>query len=234
MRTADTVLPRAADVAAHGWSHGRLPVSANGDWDEFVRSWDDLPADPYVKPSHRTSRYRRLGRLMARPGGVVEQLPPKAFFQATEINAVYGGQARIFEPILPKTLDNAQFRAIVEHDVELIRQVSQNVENWLVTVHQIRVLATGDVTSAPAPEGRHSDGHDYVIMHLINRQNCAGGLSRIFRKGEHEPLTERTLRQPMETIVLNDQTMEHEVTPIGPDGASTAIRDMMIIDFERA
>ncbi len=233
MRIENALLPRSEDVAEKGWSYGRLPVSANTDWQEFASAWDDLPIDPYVKPSHRTSRYRRLGRMLARGDGSLERLPNTAFVQAKDVNRVYGGQARVFEPILGKTYDNACFQATIAYDLNLIRQLEKDDGDWLVTVHVIRVLATGDTTSAPAPEGRHSDGHDYVIMHLIGRENCAGGLSRLFRKGESEPLFEHTLLTPMETMVVNDQAMEHEVTPIGPDEATTAIRDMMIVDFER-
>jgi len=227
-------LPRSEDVAENGWSHGRLPLSASTDWREFASAWDDLPVDPYVKPSHRTSRYRRLGRLVAPDGGSVERLPNKAFVQGAEVNRVYGGQVRMFEPLLGKTYDNAVFQAAIAHDLELIRQVEKDVTEWHITVHAIRILATGDTTSAPAPEGRHSDGHDYVIMHLIGRENCVGGLSKLFRKQDSEPSFEHTLLSPMETLALNDQSMEHEVTPIGPDEATTAIRDMMIVDFERA
>ena len=234
MRIEDADLPRSEDIAGKGFSYGRLPVSANADWQEFISAWDDLPIDPYVKPSHRTSRYRRLGTLLAHNDGTLERLPNKAFVQEKNINRVYGGQVRVFEPILGKTLDNAYFQAAIEHDLALIRQVDKDSGEWLITVHAIRIIATADATSAPAPEGRHSDGHDYVIMHLIGRENCVGGLSRLFRKGESEPVFEHTLLSPMETLAVNDGTMEHEVTPIGSEDASTAIRDMMIVDFERA
>jgi hypothetical protein len=228
------VLPRSDDLADKGWCHGRLPASANGDWREFASTWDDLPIDPYVKPSHRTSRYRRLGRLLARADGSVQRLPAQAFIQSQNVNRVYGGQVRTFEPILPKTHENPSFQAAIAHDIDLIRQAAKTGGDWLVTVHIIRVLASGDATSAPAPEGRHSDGHDYVAMHLVGRENCVGGRSRLFRKGATEPLFETTLAEPMDTVVLNDQAMEHEVTPIAPDDAAIAIRDMMIVDFERA
>lgn len=234
MHIEDAVLPRSEDIAEKGWSYGRLPVSASDDWQEFASAWDDLPIDPYVEPSHRTSRYRRLGHLLARGDGSLERLPNKAFVQAKDVNRVYGGQVRVFEPILGKTYENASFQATIAHDLKLIRQLEDNDAEWHITVHAIRVLATGDSTSAPAPEGRHSDGHDYVIMHLIGRENCVGGLSRLFRKGESEPIFEHTLLSPMETLLVDDQTMEHEVTPIGPDDGSTALRDMMIVDFERA
>ncbi|MEU8252732.1 2OG-Fe dioxygenase family protein [Micromonospora inaquosa] len=224
----------AQDIVKNGWAHEQLPVSVTDGWYEFAKFWEDLPIDPYVQPSHRTRRYRRLGRLLGRAGGGLETLPAEPFYQATDVNRVYGGQARQFAPITPEVYENANFQAAIAHDLGFISRSGEIDSDWSITVHMIRVAADDEGTSSPAPEGRHSDGHDYVAIHLIGRQNCAGGVSRVFRKGESEPLFEHTMSNPMETILLDDRAMEHEVTPIGPEGATIATRDMMIIDFERA
>ncbi|BCJ61710.1 2OG-Fe dioxygenase family protein [Micromonospora endophytica] len=234
MPIKDFVLHGAQDIVENGWAHEQLHVSVNNGWYEFAKFWDDLPVDPYVQPSHRTRRYRRLGRLLGRSQGDVKTLPVEPFYQATDVNRVYGGQVRKFAPITPEAHENTNFQATIAHDLSFISRASGIDSDWLITVHMIRVTADGEATSAPAPEGRHSDGHDYVAIHLVGRQNCIGGVSRVFRKGENEPLFEHTMVNPMETIVLDDRAMEHEVTPIGPEGATTATRDMLIIDFERA
>ncbi|GII73144.1 hypothetical protein Sme01_56200 [Sphaerisporangium melleum] len=220
-----------------GWSHGRLPISENVEWEEFAKFWDDLPRDEYVQKSHGTTRHRRIGHLLARGGqdaGVtLERAPHGAFFQSSEINSVYGGQKRTFPPITDAAYDNLVFRAAVESDLHVVRRLEGDRPTWLVTVHMIRILASGDAASAPAPEGRHTDGHDYVIMHLINRRHCLGGLSRVYRKGGDRPALEHTLLEPMETLIVDDRTMEHEVSPIRPADGGVAVRDMMIIDFDR-
>ena len=150
MRIEDAVLPRPEDVAEKGWSHGRLPVSTNGDWHEFASAWDDLPVDPYVQPSHRTSRYRRLGRLVARGDGSVERLPNKGFLQGKDVNRVYGGQVRVFEPILRKTVENACFQAAIAHDVDLIRQAEKDNAEWHITVHTILLTSTSTTSGGQA------------------------------------------------------------------------------------
>jgi hypothetical protein len=225
-----------------GWSHGQLPMSPNGEWDDFAKFWEDLPADPYVKQTHQTARYRRLGRLLARGGKAapleaapleVERLPHGSFFQSEDVNSVYGGVARTFAPITPETYDSTHLRVTLGQDLFLIRQIAGEEQDWLITIHLIRVCADGDRRSAPAPEGRHSDGHDYVIMHLVGRHFCIGGKSRVYRKGIADPVQEFTLTHPMETIAIDDRMMEHEVTPIGQSGSAAAARDMMIVDFDR-
>jgi hypothetical protein len=228
--------PQSQDVPISGWSHGRLPFSENGTWDEFAKFWEDLPVDAYVTSEHRTSRYRRLGRVLARGGtddSVVEVVPGASFFQSHTVNSVYGGVSRVFAPVTPEFYESAQVRDIIARDLGMIREIEGGEPHWLITFHLIRIIAAGDTTSAPAPEGRHQDGHDYVVMHLVSRQDCDGGQSRLFRSDEDEPVLVHTLTNRMETLVLDDRTMQHEVSPILPDGGPSAIRDMLIIDFDR-
>ncbi|MFC6083130.1 2OG-Fe dioxygenase family protein [Sphaerisporangium aureirubrum] len=236
MRITKKTAPWPAEVVEKGWSHGRLPAPADADWSDFARFWEDLPPDRYVVREHGTTRNRRLGQLLAPAGSGLgmERMAHGVFYQSSEVNSVYGGQRRTFAPIADEVYDNPCFRAALEHDLGLIRRIEGEDGAWLITVHMIRITATGSDSSAPAPEGRHNDGHDYVIMHLVGRDRCAGGHSRVYRKGGGRPALEHTLERPMETLVLDDRTMEHEVTPITPTDSTYAVRDMMIIDFERA
>jgi hypothetical protein len=235
MLTEQIAVPRAGQVAARGWSHGRLPMPASGQWDEFAKAWEDLPADAYVTSKHHTTRNRRIGRLLARDGDTAaDVLAPDAFFQSTTVNSVYGGKARVFDPISLEVFDGVAFRDTIRRDLDLVRAADGGHRDWLVTVHLVRVTAAGDESSAPAPEGRHQDGHEFIVMHLIGRQNCAGGDSVLFHSEDADPVLHHTMVEPMETLALNDREMQHEVTPISPAGAGCAIRDLMIIDFDSA
>jgi hypothetical protein len=237
MLTSQLSAPIPAEVVYRGWSHGQLPLPAAGEWESFAAFWDDLPPDAYVKPGHGAVRYRRIGRLFV-PGGPdgarAEILPPDHFVQSTSVNAVYGGQARVFAPIGPQTYEHGYFRAVLGRDLEMIREIAAGESGWLITVHLIRIEAAGGRSSAPAPEGRHSDGHDFIVMHLVGRRYCAGGDSTLYRAGDQLPVLARTLTHAMETIAIDDQAMEHAVSPITADENPVATRDMMIVDFERA
>lgn len=226
-----------AEVVYRGWSCGYLPLPAADEWGEFTSFWDDLPPDTYVKPHHGTVRFRRLGRLLVstgQDGGTrAEILPHCHFHQSTSVNSVYGGQMRVFAPILQKTYDNEYFRAVLGRDLATVREIAPGDKRWLITVHLIRTEAGAGMSSAPAPEGRHRDGHDLLLLHLIGRKSCAGGGSSVYRDGDRQPVMERTLQHPMETIIVDDRAMEHEVSPITASGGPTAIRNMMIVDFER-
>jgi hypothetical protein len=237
MLTTQVSAPIPAEVVYRGWSHGHLPLPSADEWEEFTKFWDDLPRDAYVKPDHGSIRFRRLGRLLVLSGQDgeprAEILPHYHFLQAKSVNSVYGGQLRVFAPILPETYDNGYFRAVLGRDLAMIRGIAPGDARWLITVHAIRTEAGAGASSAPAPEGRHSDGHDLIVLHLIGRKSCAGGESSLYRNGDRLPVMQRTLQHAMETLVINDRAMEHAVSPITASEGSTAIRDMMIVDFER-
>jgi hypothetical protein len=237
MLTTQVSAPLPAEVTYRKWSYGSLPLPSTEEWDEFARFWDDLPQDPYVTPDHGTVRFRRLGRLLV-PGGQggdprAEILPNGHFLQSKSVNSVYGDQRRDFAPLAPEMYANGYFRAALGHDLTTIRKIVPIDPAWLITVHLVRIAAAGAISSAPAPEGRHKDGHDFIALHLIRRRNCDGGASSLYRDGDRLPVLERTLEHAMETIVIDDRAMEHEVSPITARESQIATRDMMIVDFER-
>jgi hypothetical protein len=101
----------------------------------------------------------------------------------------------------------------------------------VVGLHLIRVLADGGQGVAPAPEGRHSDGHAWIAMHLMGRHHCTGGTSSVYRSGEDVPFLVTTMHQTMDTVVVDDRRVEHEVSPIlaaGPGGR----RDILLVDID--
>ncbi len=95
----------------------------------------------------------------------------------------------------------------------------------------MRVWATpGDGTSR-APEGRHRDGHDFVAAHPIRRYGCHGARSMVYDEATGEPAFGTELEDPLDTLILNDRRMEHDVGPLTATGTQ-GYRDTMIVDVE--
>src|SRR5690606_36512610 len=91
-----------------------------------------------------------------------------------------------------------------------------------------RIVAHPTSAGLPTPEGRHSDGHRFVGMHLVPRDNCTGGLSVVHP--EQGPPVELMLTEPLDSLFVADRDVTHEVTAIGTvDG--TAVRDMLLVDL---
>ena len=222
---------RAGDVAQNGWAHVRLPLPTEGrDWQRFASAWDDLVPDAYLG-SARCRRNRRYGRVLAHRDGTLEPLVGTEFFQTKQINRAFGDQLRDFEPLTAQALASPRFSEILREDVAVVNDAAGN-RDWELGIHFIRVIADADEGSEPAPEGRHSDGHEYVAIHLIDRHRCVGGESQVFRRGEEQPLRRVTMTEPLEALVLSDTTMEHAVSEIRTEErCDCGWRDTMIVDF---
>jgi hypothetical protein len=194
--------------------------------------WSELEPDAYL-PGGVAYRRRRYGRLAAVPqvdGSTrITALPETAFVQSRETIPLYEGKSRRFAPIDPATLTAEPLLALLRLDLGVVTAVEPGTYD--VGVHMVRVAVTPERVELPAPEGRHQDGHSFVAMHLIKRESCTGGTSLVFRPGEPDPVAELTLSDRLDTLIINDRRVEHDVTPVGAL-ASHGIRDMLIVDFD--
>jgi hypothetical protein len=201
---------------------------------ELAAACDDLPADEYLD-AERPYRFRRYRRLIVRhtadQGHRVFPQAPVAFHQSAELIPLYEGQQRMFAPLPIELLSTPAMLGVLAFDLKLISQAEGRRRDWMVGLHLIRVLATASLDRLPAPEGRHRDGHAYVAMHLVSRAGCTGGDSRIYRGSANEPMLEVTLRTQLDTILIDDQRVEHEVTAIRPVEGQ-GVRDMLLVDFD--
>ncbi|WP_162929328.1 2OG-Fe dioxygenase family protein [Streptomyces sp. YIM 130001] len=196
----------------------------------FAATWEHLPRDETVTGG--VVRERRYGRLMASRGPTGQwsfaPLPHRAFQQTAEHIPLYDGQARMFSPIPESTLTDPALTELIGIDLAVVAAAAPQLSRAEVGLHQIRVLATPDAPGSPTPEGRHRDGHDFIGMHLMGRVHCAGGESVIHRDGL--PQTRMTLTDRLDSLVVSDTRITHEVTPTVADG-TTGVRDMLLVDI---
>jgi hypothetical protein len=207
------------------------------DTDAFAslqQQWDHLSDDVYL-PDERRYRTRRYGSLIARPlhdGWEFVAVPGSAFMQSAELIPLYGGRSREFAPLTPAVWSNTALQSIVMFDLEVVEQTLLLRRPFRVGLHLIRVRADHDELCAPAPEGRHRDGHRFVAMHLMNRVNCVGGESTVHHDDDAAPFFATTLRQPLDTLFVDDVAIQHAVSPIGAFRMAPAHRDMLLVDFD--
>ncbi|MFD5428537.1 2OG-Fe dioxygenase family protein [Streptomyces sp. NPDC127084] len=196
--------------------------------------WDSLAVDRYLPCG--TYRFRRFGRVKALPGPSgwsLVPLPYRSFQQPAEVIPLYNGAAREFAPIRESLLRTAGMVRLIKTDLDIVVEATGRQQGYMLGLHMIRIVAGVQNGNAPAPEGRHRDGHQYVAMHLINRIGCSGGVSRVYHGKCEQPALVTTLSHPLDTLVVNDQLMEHEVTSVlSLPGASQSVRDLLIVDFD--
>jgi hypothetical protein len=102
---------------------------------------------------------------------------------------------------------------------------------WFVEAHQFRIDTEGGI-GRPTPEGAHRDGVDMVAVFLVAREGIKGGETRVFEA--EGPAGQRfTLTEPWSLLLLDDERVIHESTPIQPTGPG-AYRDTLVLTYRAA
>jgi len=209
LRTQGYALLSPQDVAALAGT----PIDA---LDALAPSWDALAPDQYLKDGGRYRRRRHS--CFVQQGAQLTQTTHRAHWQPLEYNALHGGMHRLFEPVLPATVAQPAWQALIT----AIGQVCSAARGldaatsapWYVEAHQFRIDTT-DGIGRPTPEGAHRDGVDFVAVVLVARDLIKGGETRVFEADG--PNGKRfTMTEPWTLLLLDDARVIHESTPIQP------------------
>ncbi|MET0404413.1 MAG: 2OG-Fe dioxygenase family protein [Cystobacter sp.] len=188
-------------------------------------TWDDLRTDAYLRDGGRY-RSRRHSCFIAERG-TLTQVPHRAHWQPVEYNALHGGLERWFEPILPEVAERPVWSRLVG-GLAACCSALKGERPWFVEAHQFRIDTT-DGIGRPTPEGAHRDGVDFVAVLLVGRQGIKGGETRVFEASGPHGLR-FTLTEPWSVLLLDDERVIHESTPIQPV-AEQGHRDTLVLTF---
>ncbi|WP_137736040.1 2OG-Fe dioxygenase family protein [Pseudaquabacterium pictum] len=206
-----------------------LPGDALTAWGPL---WDDLPPDAFLKDGGRYRR-RRHGCFIVTPATAeVLPQPHRAHWQPVEYNALHGGIERWFSPLHAEMADDPAWRqllcALAARSATL-RGLAASAPCY-VEAHPFRIDTT-DGIGRPTPEGAHRDGVDLVVVVLVARQGIKGGETRVFDARGPQGLR-FTLTEPWSALLLDDERVIHESTPIQPiDTATGGHRDTLVLTF---
>ncbi|WP_298923475.1 2OG-Fe dioxygenase family protein [uncultured Ramlibacter sp.] len=185
--------------------------------------WHELPPDTYLKDGGRYRR-RRHSCFIA-DGAQLADAPQRPHWQPVEYNALHGGMERWFEPMQSQATAAPAWRQLM---LALARVSSalKGPQPWFVEAHQFRIDTT-DGIGRPTPEGAHRDGVDLVAVFLVGREGIKGGETRVFEADG--PAGQRfTLTEPWSLLLLDDERVIHESTPIQPL-AEAGHRDTLVV-----
>ena len=204
----------------------RLPADSLQAW---LPIWPALPADPHLRDGGRYRR-RRHGCFMVSAIGV-KSVPHRAHWQPVEYNALHGGIQRWFEPLPPELVADPAWAALLQ-GLASVAVLLRGAQTWYVEAHPFRIDTT-DGIGRPTPEGAHRDGVDLVAVLLVDRHNVKGGETRVFDARGPQGMR-FTLAEPFSALLLDDERVIHETTPIQPlDATQPAWRDTLVLTFRR-
>jgi hypothetical protein len=190
--------------------------------------WHDLPPDAHLKDGGRYRRRRHSCFEVV--GDTVTQVPHRAHWQPVEYNALHGGMERWFEPLAPDMVQQAAWAQLLQW-LGAVSSALKGARPWFVEAHQFRIDTT-DGIGRPTPEGAHRDGVDVVAVFLVERHGIKGAETRVFEAdGPHGQRF--TLTEPWSLLLLDDERVIHESTPIQPLAAQ-GWRDTLVITLRQA
>ena len=189
--------------------------------------WRDLPPDAHLKDG---GRYRRRRHSCFEVEGTqVTQVAHRAHWQPVEYNALHGGMERWFEPLSPDMVQQAAWTQVLQW-LGAVSSALKGETPWFVEAHQFRIDTT-DGIGRPTPEGAHRDGVDLVAVFLVERHGIKGGETRVFEAdGPHGQRF--TLTEPWSLLLLDDERVIHESTPIQPL-QQEGYRDTLVITLRQ-
>ena len=188
-------------------------------------TWNDLPADAYLRDGGRYRRRRHSCFVVE--GDSVQPVPHRAHWQPLEYNALHGGLERWFEPLVPAVAQAPAWLQLLRGLSALCSEV-RGARPWHVEAHQFRIDTT-DGIGRPTPEGAHRDGVDFVAVLLIDRVGVKGGETRVFEAAGPHGLR-FTMTEPWTLLMLDDARVVHESTPIQPLQVG-GHRDTLVLTF---
>ena len=204
---------------------------------DLTPAWHHLPPDPHLKDGGAYRRRRHGSYVQTLAIHSLREVPHRAHWQPTTYNALHGGMLRWFEPLGAALATSPAFLALVGALGELVARAVHPTPDeppfdgrWFIEAHPFRIDTTGGV-GRPTPEGAHRDGVNFVAVLLVDRHAVRGGESRVFAADGPEGVR-FTLEQPWSALILDDDRVIHETTPILPaiDG-EPGWRDTLVLTY---
>lgn len=192
-------------------------------------SWNDLPPDTHLRDGGHYRFRRHSCFVYDTAAGTLTQTPHRAHWQPVTYNALHGGFERWFEPVRDEVAHHPMWQALLSRLGGLLAGIKP-VPAWYIEAHQFRVDTTGGI-GRPTPEGAHRDGVDFVAVIMLGRQGIKGGETRVFEADGPQGVR-FTLDQPWSTLLLDDERVIHESTPIQPLGEH-GWRDTLVLTFRQ-
>jgi len=212
-----------------------VPAAAFAAWQPL---WDELPPDAHLKDGGRYRRRRHGCFIVAPPAAdgaapPLQAVPHRAHWQPLAYNALHGGIERWFGPLPPALGDDPSWAALLGALARCAAVLRADAQaTWYVEAHPFRIDTT-DGIGRPTPEGAHRDGVDLVAVLLVSRMGIKGGETRVFDARGPQGMR-FTLTEPWSVLLLDDERVIHESTPIQPlDVAGGGHRDTLVLTFRR-
>jgi hypothetical protein len=205
-----------------------LVQTQQSDFQQFHKSWDDLPPDNFLSDGGHY-RFRRYSVFNWSQSEALNLLPHEPHYQSTYRNNMNGGINRDYEAFKPDTINNPLLGKLIQLVAEKISFGGEN--EWRIQAHQFRIQANADEAGQPTPEGIHRDGADFILIMVLDRHNIAGGVNHIYDDAKRLVFG-AVLENAGDAVLIDDRKVWHGVSEVYPvDDNLPAHRDVLVLTF---
>lgn len=192
---------------------------------EILDSYDDCPMDEFMGNGTRFKRFSQYKLSWQESDGwIFELLPHRDYTAFKKFNPVGGGIRRTYQPV------KVDFTPIIRAAADEFRL--DRSDEWQINVHQNRTRAVSGKPGPLTPEGVHQDGHEYVMIAILRRNNVVGAQTRLWRPDAPAPFWAGTL-DAGQAVLLDDRAIAHDVTDLVSADGEPGHRDIVIAAFSR-
>jgi hypothetical protein len=197
--------------------------------DAVRESFDRLMPDIYAPQAKRLRRFSQFIAFFNYKNELtLRRLEPRPFVQKREFNSLSGGIKRNFEP-LESECNIAPYIEQLFDRLKIDRSRKYHLD-----VHQYRVVGEPGAEGDPVPEGAHRDGMECVAILVIERKGITSKSAEfsLLDPKTRKPLV-TTVVQAGEGIVLDDEKLLHDASPIVASGSEAGYRDYFVVNINR-
>lgn len=203
-------------------SHGFTLINLPAPCDAVLGSFDRLQLDSYGGGKQRYRRFSQYRMMFAGERWHLELLPHRPYIQPRQYNKHAGGVLRHYEPL---EIDPTFYVDSGARSVPLDTGM-----DWQVNVHQYRIIAEPGIRGVCVPEGRHQDGHPYIMIAVFAREGITGAETLLTPPDGEVPFFRDTLLAG-QALVIRDNQMFHYTSDIEPVD-ERGHRDLSVVAFE--
>ncbi len=204
---------------------------------EFIKSYNHLPRDNYIKNNDPVTRSRRYANIKVDVSNNylynLTYTTNNIFQQNVDDNRSVKRQFELIDFYhinqwwLLDFLTQISALSVLNHDYYKQHKKIKEVD---IHLHQVRQTTYSDIESHNSPEGIHRDGCDYIVSALVvTRNNIVGGESFIYDR--NKMIQYKTILDDHEGIYQEDIKQWHYVSPVNTIKEGMGFRDILGIDI---
>lgn len=157
----------------------------------------------------------------------------KPYLQPLKFDPITGGLIREYADVSRNLLENEVFQSLLMSDIDYVSTNSDiSPAQCTIGIHLMRYVASSHSPAYSSPPWLHKEKEELVFIHHIRTSEHMIGGDTVIAPNDKEIKQVFKLSKHLDSLVMSHKVF-HAVSPMGSSIASSAVRDIILITFER-